>query len=270
MCSTGELRDNELDAHVLFIAAKETARSLGFLPRYLCVCLLCACLVMSCLLLLLCVLSACRQRLSSLCAWCATPHTHTHSASAVRERQPTADLRGVQQPELRVLAPDPRAGGARPGDLRHLLVPRDQQDRNLLPRSKRLCLVLRRRPGALGEGVIIFAEGYGGRHQGVVVVVVVEGGGRYIGRASAGDGGGKTLLPLVRWCLCAACIYIHSSAPSESRRTRAVSLSSCAPTDHLIIRLYIVVHNPTRTRMYVYVCTRVHFYKCLLWVLLFR
>lgn len=64
------------------------------------------------------------------------------SAGAVRERQPATDLRGVQQPELRVLAPGPRAGRARPGHLRHLLVPRDQQDRHLFARPKRLRMVL--------------------------------------------------------------------------------------------------------------------------------
>lgn len=65
------------------------------------------------------------------------------SACSVRQRQPPANLRGVPRPELLVLAPGPRAGGARPDHLGHIVVPRDEQDRDVLSRSKRLRLVLR-------------------------------------------------------------------------------------------------------------------------------
>lgn len=65
------------------------------------------------------------------------------SACSVRQRQPPANLRGVPRPELLVLASGARAGGARPDHLGHIVVPRDEQDRDVLSRSKRLRLVLR-------------------------------------------------------------------------------------------------------------------------------
>lgn len=53
----------------------------------------------------------------------------------------------MQQPELLVLAPGARAGGARPAYHGHLVVADHQQNRYVLTRSKCLCVVVQRRRG---------------------------------------------------------------------------------------------------------------------------